>query len=115
MPSLISIVHQTPQSFRTMGAEHFRAIEYEAVHKLSGPEPPREGGQSEAKEEKSKDEVVNYVVRGKGKCVIGDKEYSVRAGSIIYASPSQLIDVTPTKLVGAAEWTLDYLYFCIRM
>jgi hypothetical protein len=115
-PGCISTVNQTPQTLRPMGVEHFRAVEYEIVHKAPKPEiPPPKPPEPDAKEEKSRDEIVNFVVRGKGKYLIGGKQYPVRAGSLIYSSPSGVIDVNPTKLVDVEQYTLEFLYFCIRI
>lgn len=114
MPSLVSIVNQTPQAFRGMGAEHFRAIEYEVVHKLPKRAVPAQAT-SDTQGEKPRDEIVNYVVRGRGSYLVEGREHPVKAGCLVYANPSQLIDLTPTKLVDLEQLTLDYLYFCIRI
>jgi mannose-6-phosphate isomerase-like protein (cupin superfamily) len=114
MPSLLSIVNQTPQAFRSMGAEHFRAIEYEVVHESPKRDVPAQAT-SDTQGETPRDEIVNYVLRGRGSYLVESREHPVKAGCSVYANPSQIIDLTPTRLVDVEQLTLDYLYFSIRI
>jgi mannose-6-phosphate isomerase-like protein (cupin superfamily) len=106
----LSIVNQIPSTFQSMGARNFQAMEYEIILKPENRSLKKASASIEDRQlTKPTSETVNYVVRGEGKYLIDDKEYKVRAGSVVYSS------CVNAALVDVGELTLDYLMFNLRM